>query len=59
MKDTKDENQVMLNKGDCMVCEVCGLSVTIDENHAYTENATLLCCGKSMEPKKKKGPAKK
>lgn len=56
-KETREKKA--LYKGEHMVCEVCGLSVKIDENFAYTENATLMCCGKSMQPKTEETSAAK
>jgi hypothetical protein len=54
MAEKKTQDKKTLSKGDCLACEVCGLSVTIDENHAYTEDSVLVCCGKPMKQKAKK-----
>ena len=59
MAEKKTQDKKMLKKGDCLTCQVCGLSVTIDENHAYTEDAQLVCCGKSMQQKSPKAGAQK
>ncbi len=47
-----------LNKGQALACEVCGLSVVVDEigGVAFEEDSVLLCCGKPM---KEKAAAKK
>ena len=40
-----------VNKGESVVCEVCGLSVVVEEvgGVAVSEETTLLCCGKPMK----------
>lgn len=40
-----------INKGDSLVCEVCGLSVVVEEVEGITvsQESTLLCCGKPMK----------
>ena len=49
-----------MNKGDSLVCEVCGLGVVVDEISGYVEESALICCGEAMKPKAKKtSPAKK
>jgi hypothetical protein len=49
-----------VNKGDSLVCEVCGLGVVVDEISGYTEESVLLCCGKPMRQRaKRSSPAKK
>ncbi len=47
-----------VSKGDSVVCEVCGLSVVVEEvgGVAVSEETTLLCCGKPM--KSRRAPAK-
>ena len=47
-----------VNKGEKVMCEVCGLAVTVEEigGIAISEETTLLCCGKPM--KTRKAPAK-
>ncbi len=41
------------NKGDSLVCEVCGSSVVVEEvgGIAVSEESTLFCCGKPMKEK--------
>jgi hypothetical protein len=41
-------------KGDAVVCEVCGLSVVVEEvgGIAVSEETTLVCCGKPMKARK-------
>ena len=45
-----------VNKGDSLVCEVCGLSVVVEElgGIAVAEESALLCCGKPMKGKASK-----
>lgn len=57
MAEKKTKDKKILKKGDCLTCEVCGLSVTLDENHAYTEDSQLVCCGKAMKQKSPKASA--
>jgi hypothetical protein len=47
-----------VSKGESVVCDVCGLSVAVEEigGIAVSEETTLLCCGKPM--KARKAPAK-
>jgi hypothetical protein len=59
MADKKTPEKKTLKKGDFYSCDVCGLTVTIDENHAYTENTMLVCCGHNMKPKAPKAAAKR
>ncbi len=55
----KTEGKKTINKGESFACETCGLTVTIDENHAYKEDTSLFCCGAPMKPKAKKAAASK
>ena len=50
-----------VDKGDSLVCEVCGLSVVVEEvgGMAVTEESVLLCCGKPMKEKASKVKAAK
>jgi hypothetical protein len=43
-----------VSKGDSVVCEVCGLSVVVEEvgGVAVSEETTLVCCGKPMKAHK-------
>jgi len=43
-----------VSKGDSVVCEVCGLSVVVEEvgGIAVSEETTLVCCGKPMKARK-------
>jgi hypothetical protein len=45
-----------LNKGDNLVCGVCGLSVIVDEWGDIIDAQEIICCGKPM--KQKAGKAK-
>jgi hypothetical protein len=42
-----------VTKGQSLACEVCGLSVTVEEigNLIVEEDSVLLCCGKPMKAK--------
>jgi hypothetical protein len=45
-----------VSKGESMACEVCGLSVVVEEvgGIAVAEESVLLCCGKPMKAKASK-----
>jgi hypothetical protein len=49
-----------ITNGDSLICEVCGLSVVVEEigGTALEESSVLLCCGKPMVEKKIKPKAK-
>lgn len=42
-----------VNKGESLECQVCGLSVVVEEvgGIAIGEESVLLCCGKPMKAK--------
>jgi hypothetical protein len=42
-----------VNNGDSLTCEVCGLSVVVEEigGVPVAEETVLLCCGKPMKAK--------
>lgn len=50
-------------KDESLVCEVCGLSILVDEYNGYVEETTLVCCGVPMKNKvgraRRKAAAKK
>ena len=50
-----------VSKGDSLACEVCGLSVVVEEvgGIAIGEVSPILCCGKPMKQKAKKAKARK
>ena len=52
-----------INNGDSLVCDVCGMSVIVEEvgGVPVAEETMLLCCGKPMKTKagKAKSTAKK
>ncbi len=52
-----------ISKGEGLVCEVCGLSVLVDEYNGYAEETTLVCCGVPMKNRargaRRKAAAKK
>ena len=39
-------------KGDSYLCDVCGLSVIVDEECGCVDVHEILCCGKPMGEKK-------
>ncbi len=57
---TKAAPRKRVNKGESVVCEVCGLSVVVEEvgGVAVSEETTLLCCGKPMKTRKAPARAK-
>ncbi len=46
---TKRATARKISKGEGLVCEVCGLSVLVDEYNGYAEETTLVCCGVPMK----------
>ena len=52
-----------ITRGQTLACQVCGLSVVVEEigDEVVAEETTLLCCGKPMKEKvtARKPPAKK
>jgi len=46
-------------KGDAYTCEVCGLSVVVDEACGCVDVCDIICCGKPMKEKKVKIKASK
>ena len=42
-----------INNGDSLVCDVCGMSVIVEEvgGVPVAEETVLLCCGKPMKTK--------
>jgi hypothetical protein len=42
-----------INKGDSLMCEVCGLSIVVEDvgGVEIAEENALLCCGKPMKKK--------
>ncbi|MGD1041191.1 MAG: hypothetical protein ABR914_10305 [Dehalococcoidales bacterium] len=45
-----------INNGDSLVCDVCGMSVIVEEvgGVPVAEETMLLCCGKPMKTKASK-----
>lgn len=39
-------------KGDTLECEVCGLSVVVDEECGCAEAHEIICCDMPMKPKR-------
>jgi hypothetical protein len=50
-----------INNGDSLVCDVCGMSVIVEEigGVPVAEETTLLCCGKPMKAKANKANSSK
>ncbi len=48
-----------IGKGDSYVCDVCGLSVVIDEVCGCVETHEILCCDQPMKQKKSRIKATK
>jgi hypothetical protein len=50
---TKATAKKRVSKGESMVCDVCGLSVVVEEvgGIAVAEESVLLCCHKPMKAK--------
>ncbi|HJX36025.1 MAG TPA: hypothetical protein VJ280_03605 [Dehalococcoidales bacterium] len=50
-----------VNTGDSLVCEVCGMSVIVEEigGIPVAEETLLLCCGKPMKAKASKAKSTK
>ena len=50
-----------ISNGDSLVCEVCGMSVIVEEigGIPVAEETTLLCCGKPMKAKASKAKSTK
>ena len=46
-------------KGDSYVCEVCGLSVVVDEVCGCVDACDIVCCEKPMKERKVKAKAAK
>ena len=49
-----------VSKGESVVCDVCGLSVVLEDvgGVVTSEETTLLCCGKPMKTRKPAAKAK-
>ncbi len=45
-------------KGDSYACEVCGLSVIVDEACGCAEVHEIICCGKPMKERRARAKAK-
>jgi hypothetical protein len=43
-----------INKGDSLICKVCGFSVTVDECGDVVEAEEIICCDQPMKPKARK-----
>ena len=50
-----------ISNGDSLVCEVCGMSVIVEEigGIPVAEETVLLCCGKPMKAKASKAKSTK
>ena len=64
VKKASTENKTTkkkVNKGDSLTCEVCGLSMVVEEvgGIAVAEETMLLCCGKPLKKKVTKAKSTK
>jgi hypothetical protein len=48
---TRTSAKDKLNKGDALTCEVCGLSVVVDECGDVMAAHEVICCGQAMKPR--------
>jgi hypothetical protein len=58
---TRAASKKTANKGDSFVCDVCGLSVIVDEWGDVVGAQEILCCGQTMKQRTRKAtkvPAK-
>ncbi len=53
--------QKKISQGESLVCDVCGLSVVVEEigDLEVREESVLLCCGQPMKEAKRAKTAKK
>ncbi|MCR4394178.1 MAG: hypothetical protein NUV31_07410 [Dehalococcoidales bacterium] len=58
-KKASSTTRKRMSKGDVYECEVCGLSVVIDEVCGCAEVCDIICCSKPMKEKKIKVKAAK
>jgi hypothetical protein len=49
-KTSKTPNKA--KKGNGYVCGVCGLAVTVDNICGCLDPCDIICCGKTMKPRK-------
>jgi hypothetical protein len=55
----KKATKKKVEKGDQYTCEVCGLSVIVDEDCECDDECDIICCGEQMKETKAKGRAAK
>lgn len=55
----KTTSKKRVSKGESVVCEVCGLSVVVEQvgDLVVSRESVLLCCGKPMKQKAVKAKA--
>lgn len=60
-KEATATTKKRINKGESLVCGVCGLAVVVEEVGDITiiEESPLICCGKPMRSKARKTMATK
>ena len=46
-------------KGECYVCDVCGLSVVVDEVCGCVETHEIFCCDQPMKQRKSRAKVAK
>jgi hypothetical protein len=56
---SKTASSKKLNKGDMLACELCGLSVMVDECGDVVEAQEIICCDQPMKQKPSKAKATK
>jgi len=52
-KAVKKVAKKAVKKGDVYQCSVCGLAVTVNEACGCVDVCDIICCEKSMKPKKR------
>jgi len=52
-KEAKKAVKKGVKKGDVYQCGVCGLAVTVDGVCGCMDTCDIICCEKSMKPKKR------
>jgi len=54
MPTAKKTSEKKVVKGDTYECEVCGLSVVVDESCGCVDACDIICCSQPMKEKKSK-----
>jgi hypothetical protein len=48
-----------INRGQSLICETCGLAVTVDEIGDLVDVQEIICCDKPMKPRTSRAKAVK